>query len=329
MKMKKFLSFLGNVVTVLILIVAVVMTVAIISSTRDPKMRVPNLFGYAALSVQTDSMESEDGFYVGDLIIDRLLDQEEAEKLSVGDVITFRRQVEDQVYLETHRIVPYEPKNRGEEGFWNEVEDGVWKRLGESYYTTRGDNTPDVDRVYGTDDVEYVGSIRIIGIWTGIRIPKLGAALDFLRTSMGFMICIVIPVALFFIYQLYVFIMTLTRRQKEKAMAEVADKEAELKAKAVAEFLAQQQAAGGDASAPDTPAGTAPPAEGAQASAEPASEPAAETAAPADEPAPAEAPEAPAEEKPAEEKSADISDEEKDRIIREYLAKQSGEKKDE
>ena len=126
------------------------------------------------------------------------------------------------------------------------------------------------------------------------------------------MVCIVIPVALFFIYQLYIFIMTLTHRQKEKTLEEVANKEAELKAAAVAEFLAQQQANNGGTTPPA--ADTAPAEPAAEASSVPQN---AQT--PPVEAAPAEASgDAPA----AESNPADISEEEKQRIIQEYLAKQ-------
>ncbi len=250
--MKKVLSFLGNVLIVAVLIVSVVMTVAIISSTKGEKARIPNLFGYALLTVQTDSMESDKGMFVGDLIVDKLLSEDEANDLHVGDVITFvRMDTEGNEFLETHRIVEHKADLEvpaPEE----EIIDGIWTRSGDKYYTTRGDNTPDVDLDAATQRVEYVYKTSIVGMWTGIRIPKLGSIMDFLQTSMGFMVCIVIPVALFFIYQLYVFIMTLTRRQKEKALEEVSSKEEELKQKAIAEFLAQQQANGDAPAQPDT-----------------------------------------------------------------------------
>ncbi len=106
--MKKVLSFLGNVLIVAVLIVSVVMTVAIISSTKGEKARIPNLFGYALLTVQTDSMESDKGMFVGDLIIDKMLTEDEANNLKVGDVITFiRSDVDGSEFLETHRIVEH------------------------------------------------------------------------------------------------------------------------------------------------------------------------------------------------------------------------------
>ena len=250
--MKKVLNFLGNVLIVAVLVVAIVMTVAIITSTRGEKARIPNLFGYALLSVQSDSMESEKGMFVGDIIIDKLLTEDEANDLHVGDVITFIRLGTDgNEFLETHRIVEH-VHDREIPAPENEIIDGIWTRGGDKYYTTRGDNTPDVDLDAATQRIAYVYKGSIVGVWTGIRIPKLGTIMDFLQTSMGFMICIVIPVALFFIYQLYVFIITLTRRQKEKALEEVSSKEEELKQKAIAEFLAQQQANAGQTALPET-----------------------------------------------------------------------------
>ena len=185
----------------------------------------------------------------------------------------------------------------------HEIVDGVWVHGGVHYYITQGDNTPAIDYMIN-GDIEFASKNNIIGIWEGKRIPKLGGIMKFMQSQVGFMVCIVIPVALFFIYELYVFIMTLTRRQKEKTLQEVADKEAELKAKAVAEFLAQQQNGGG----------TTPPAEETKPAAPPA-----EPAPPAEKPA-----DAPAD-KPAEPASPSpdaISEAEKQRIIQEYLAKQ-------
>ena len=300
--MKKVLNVLGNIVVTLIMIFAVIMTVAIVSSSFGKKAKLPNLFGYALLSVQTDSMEGENGFFVGDLIVDKLVDEEQANNLKVGDVITFIRSMGDEQYLETHRIVEHQSDKPT---LPSEIVDGVWMREGRRYYTTQGDNEMLADRTQ-LNTIEYTSQFNIIGVWTGIRVPKLGAVMDFLQSSLGFMLCVVLPVALFFMYQLYIFIMTLSRHQKEKAIAEVADKEAELKQKAIEEFLAQQQASGG-APAPDSTAPAEP---------DPAPPAAEETPAPKDDADPADAP-------------ADISDAEKDRFIREYLAKQAQENKGE
>lgn len=287
--MKKLGHILGNIFTALLMTVAIVMTVVVITSVKSDA-GIPNLFGKGFMTVQTDSMKSDRGFDEGDMIIIDVLSEEEANNLKVGDVITFRRYFEGEEYIETHRIIFDEETSLQHP---NEMVDGVWVHGGISYYATMGDNTPGIDRLSGSSELDYAHKGVIIGKWTGESIKGLGKVFDFLRSQLGFMLCIVLPVALFFIYELYVFIVTLSQKKKEEALAEVASKEEELKAKAVAEFLAKQQAANSD-----------------------------EDTKPAE-------PEPPKEEPKVEEpKPADISEEEKARIIAEYMAKQAGEKKD-
>ena len=330
--MKKVLNLISNILTVVILIFAVTLTVVVITSARSDD-RVPNAFGYALMNVETDSMESENGFFVGDMIVVRMLDQEEANHLKVGDVITFRRQhISGETYLETHRIVAHTfEADVNYKGHEHEIHDGVWVHGGVAYYVTRGDNTQGYDYKFDTGDLEFPCYTNIVGIWTGARIPKLGAALKFMRSQTGFMVCVVIPVALFFIYELYVFIMTLTRKQKEKAIAEVADKEAELKAAAVAEFLAQQQANNGGTTPPAAQTAPAPPV-GDGSPVPPQGVPTPPAPAENDQPAPAPAPAPQEPAQPAADaqpapaaapNTDDISEEEKQRIIQEYLAKQA------
>ena len=292
--MKKVLNAVTNVLVVLFLTFSIVMTTMVIISTRD-KDRIPSLFGYAVMNVLSDSMEDEDGFYVGDLIVVRKIDAEEANNLKVGDVITFRRYLNNQPMIETHRIVENNADTNGTFGnIEREVKDGVWRHGGTSYYITQGDNTPAIDFNPDTGEIEYSSRDNIIGVWEGTRIPMLGKVLNFLQSQMGFMICVVLPIALFFLYQLYIFIVTLSAKKKEEALAAVSSKEEELKAKAVAEFLAQQQKE-------DT-------------------EPAQESTAP---PAPAEE-KAPEQESKAEpDQTPEISEEDKARIIAEYMAKQA------
>ena len=276
--MKKFLNVLSNVFITLLLIFSITMTVIVISSTRNED-RIPSLFGYALFNVETDSMIGENGFDPGSLIVIRKVDKEEANNLKVGDVVTFRRIFQGQEYLDTHRIVefPEEVIRNSEFVSEKEIVDGVWLHGDTHYYVTRGDNTPAIDYM-DNGDVDYLSYNEVVGVWTGTKIPGLGSALKFLKSQLGFMLCIVLPVALFFIYELYVFIVTLTSKKKEEALAEVEGKEAELKAKAVAEFLAQQNAAQQE---------------------EPRAEP----------------------EKPAE--APEVSEEEKAKIIAEYMAKQA------
>ena len=68
---------------------------------------------------------------------------------------------------------------------------------------------------------------------TGMEMENFGSALNFLQSRTGFMICIIIPLALFFIWQIYKLIsMFMT------AKAESLDEES--KKRVIEEYLAQQ-----------------------------------------------------------------------------------------
>ncbi len=214
--MKKAGKVIGNIFVTVILIFSIIMTVLVISSTiGDAKL--PNLFGKAIMSVQTDSMDGPNGFPAGALIVVQLLDKEQADNLKVGDVVTYTDYYEDQMFYDTHRIVDATRK-----GSYN-------------HYTTKGDNTV-------THDKYTINCERIIGIWTGISIPHLGTVMDFLQSQLGFMLCVVIPTAIFFFFELFKFISVLMESKKEKALAAVKDAEEEIKQRVVAEMLAKQEA---------------------------------------------------------------------------------------
>ena len=60
----------------------------------------------------------------------------------------------------------------------------------------------------------------------------------FLRTKTGFFICILIPMALFFLFELYKFILVIV--EIRRPAAQVLDEE-EIKRRAIEEYLAQQK----------------------------------------------------------------------------------------
>jgi signal peptidase len=81
----------------------------------------------------------------------------------------------------------------------------------------------------------------IIGQWTNVKISGFGKVMAFLRTKTGFFVCILIPMALFFLFELYKFIVTLIEVKKGDE-PEPLDEE-EIKRRAIEEYLAQQKAA--------------------------------------------------------------------------------------
>ena len=194
----KVLSAFGDVLLILFLIFAVTMAVMSIISSKN---QIPSLFGKAIFSVQSDSMVPT--FNKGDMIIGNV--NFNSEELQVGDVVTFWAKDEDTGvrFLNTHRITEIE------------LEDG------EYIIKTKGDNNPiedeDPHAVSDTNRNEIVARWNPVGKDKGIRIKGLGKVLDFLQSQKGILICFVIPLAIFFIFALYKFILALVRfKEKDK-----------------------------------------------------------------------------------------------------------------
>ena len=82
-------------------------------------------------------------------------------------------------------------------------------------YTTIGDNNN------GIADLHVISDGDIIGKYSG-RIPGAGKIMDFLSGSVGFLVVIVLPMLLFFIYQVYNLIMISIRLKKTVAVEEAA-----------------------------------------------------------------------------------------------------------
>lgn len=180
-------------------------------ATKDDQS-VATIMGYTPMTVETNSMKPT--FQSGDLIFIKKCD---TSKLKEGDIITFHTIIDNQYALNTHRIQKIDEVN------------------GVRSYTTVGDNNNGVADQHVISDGDIVG--KYIGHVTG-----LGKVMKFLSSSMGFLIVIVLPMLLFFIYQVYNLIMISIRLKKAIAVEnaqEMAD--AQLK-KEEAEQAAEQRA---------------------------------------------------------------------------------------
>lgn len=140
-------------------------------ATKDTN-HVASLAGYTPLNVVSDSMSPT--FDAGDLIIIRKCDPA---TLQEGDIVTFHTIINNEFSLNTHRITEIQ-------------EDG-----GARSYVTKGDNNAIAD-VHMITDGDIVG--RFV-----TRLPKFGKVVDFLSSSMGFLLVIVLPLLIFFVYQVY------------------------------------------------------------------------------------------------------------------------------
>lgn len=205
--MKKVIKITANVLVWIILILALLVTIMVFSSGRNNG--VANLLGYIPMTVESDSMKPT--FKKDDLIICKEVDDVYA--LQEGDVITFWTIIDGQRVKNTHRIVAI-----------NEIDNT-------RSFVTRGDNNPQ-------DDTVPASANDIIGKWTDVKLGGFGKVMNFLRTKTGFFICIVIPMAVFFLVELYKFIVTLVEFKKPALTDE---DEEEIKKRAIEEYLATQK----------------------------------------------------------------------------------------
>lgn len=183
-KGKRIMNAVVNGILVLAIALAAVCTyVSFVSSSGNG---VPSLFGIRVFSIQTESMYPT--LLPGDLIFDTAV--KEPEELRVGDVITYWTVINGERVLNTHRI--------------HEIYDGG----GYLIYATKGDNNTIADPL-------TVHESEVVGKYS-FRVASLGKVFDYLQTSTGFLIVIVIPVFLFFLFHLIQFFRVLFAYQNVK-----------------------------------------------------------------------------------------------------------------
>ena len=198
-KSKKVLNTVINVILIVAIVVAVIATYVSFVSTSGNG--VPNIFGLRLLSIQTESMYPT--IKPGDLVISsgvkdpstlrkpgNYLDEDGNEVYYPGDIITYWTIINGERVLNTHRIV------------------GIYDGGGYLVFETQGDNNTTVDPLT-VHESEIVGQYKT-------RIPGVGKVFDYLQTSTGFLIVVVIPVFLFFLFHLVQFFRVLFEYQNVK-----------------------------------------------------------------------------------------------------------------
>ena len=167
---KKVASIALSVVMWIIILVAALYAFTTLATREDGS--VSNIAGFTPLTVQSDSMSPT--FNKGDLIVIQKCD---TSKLEVGDIVTFHTIIDNEYALNTHRIAAIDEVN------------------GMRSFTTKGDNN-DVADTHIISDGDIVGKYVFV-------LPQMGKVMDFLSSSVGFLVVIVLPMLLFFIYQVY------------------------------------------------------------------------------------------------------------------------------
>lgn len=221
--MKKVLRRILNIVIDVVVVIILALSVIIITLSFTTKSAgVPNVLGYAPLSVQTGSMEHT--FDPGDLIICKMTNDPSVE-YKKGDVVTFPIEIDGKATYNTHRIVD------------------VVKDNDITYYKTQGDNK----KTNSEPDEDLQTSSTILAQYTGNKISGLGYVLSFMRTQLGFFLCILLPMIAFFIYEAIRVVLNIIAYNKEKAMlaakdaVENSELTEEQKQRAINEYLASVQ----------------------------------------------------------------------------------------
>ena len=200
----KAIKRIGTVVLSVILWVIILVAALYAFTTMATKdnTHVASLLGYTPLVVESDSMSPT--FASGDLIFIHKCNPAD---LKEGDIICFHTIIENQYALNTHRIQSIET-------------------VGDvRSYTTIGDNNN------GIADQHVISDGDIVGKYVG-HITGAGKVMNFLSSSTGFLLVIVLPMLLFFIYQVYNLIMISIRLKKAITVETAQEQE-----------LARQQAA--------------------------------------------------------------------------------------
>lgn len=218
--MKKVFKRIVNIVIDIIVVLILAVSLLIVTLSLTSKSSgVPNIFGVAPLSVLTGSME--DTLNPGDLIFCEVTDDPSYE-YKVGDIVTFHKKINGNTELNTHRIVEV-------------IEDDNI-----TYYRTQGDNKESNP----VPDEELQTSSTILAKYTGTKIGGVGNILSFIRTQLGFFLCVLLPMIIFFVYEAIRVVLNLLAYNKEKTLEEAklavdsAELTEEQKKRAIEEYLA-------------------------------------------------------------------------------------------
>lgn len=199
---KKIMNIALKVVTWLLVAFTVFMMIFTIVAVTTVDKNDRSIFGVKFYIVRTDSMSLSENnkdmdvhFNAGDIVI--IKNVENPKEMQAGDVIAFMS-TNSESYGETVTHMIREVK---------QSEDG--KVLG---YVTYGTNT-------GTDDEALVEPEYILGVYSG-KLPALGNFFAFVKSTPGYIVCILVPFLLLILYN-GVNVIRLFRKYKREQMEEM------------------------------------------------------------------------------------------------------------
>ena len=131
---KKVFNVIVDIIVVLILIISIIVVTLSLTSRSSG---VPNIFGIAPMSVETESMK--DTLNQGDLIFSKVATPGET-AFAVDDIVSFYQDIEGKQRINTHRIIE------------------IVKDQDLTYYRTKGDNNNQEDNAI-IDNDKVIGKV--------------------------------------------------------------------------------------------------------------------------------------------------------------------------
>lgn len=163
--MKKVFNIVKNILVGLVLLAAIGMMVFTIFSVTTFDQNHRSIFGYKFFIVQSDSMSATD-FDAGDIVFVKEVDPT---TLKEGDIIAYTSQnTSNYGETVTHKIRTVTMNENGEQGF-----------------VTYGTTTD-------TDDETIVTYPYVLGKYEG-KLSNMGMFFAFLKTTPGYIVCILVP----------------------------------------------------------------------------------------------------------------------------------------
>jgi len=172
--MKKVLLIMRDVAVNFVIVVAIILMIFTVISVTTFDQNNRSIFGYKAFIVKSDSMSATD-FDAGDVV---LIKEIEPATIQAGDIIAYiSENMHNYGETVTHKVRSLTTTQTGEPGF-----------------ITYGTTTD-------TDDEAVVTYDKVVGKYTG-RIPAVGTFFMFLKTTPGYITCILIPFLALILYEI-------------------------------------------------------------------------------------------------------------------------------
>ena len=229
----KALKIIRNIAVWLVVILTVCMMIFTVVSVSTFDRADRSIFGYKAFIVLSDSMSKTD-FSAGDLVLVKEVD---CSTLREGDIISYTSQnTSNYGETVTHKIRSLTEDANGQPGF-----------------VTYGTTTD-------TDDETIVTYPYVLGKYQ-TSLPKVGTFFQFLKTTPGYIVCILIPFLILILTE-GIRCIRLFRKYKDEQKAELRAEREQIEAERAETRRMMQElwemkekmAASGDAPQPEKPA---------------------------------------------------------------------------